>query len=96
MVSNIWSAYKPEKNDVFTLDVSLFRKNGEKYFIGRYVNPDEKYLWKLVEEDENPIAQIIEHHREYYSIRELLNIIWCLIIHKPKHEYLKLEWLKEQ
>ena len=61
-----------------------------------FVTVDKYINWKITPTFEYAYAKIIEHNKEYYSFRELLKTFWCFVLHKPKYEYLKAEWISDE
>jgi hypothetical protein len=89
-----WSVFAPNKGDVFQLNINAFSGDKGELSAGKHIKFDSYNGWSLSQGAHSCQAIIIEYHRDFYTIKDLIGLIWKLIIKNPKSEYVKAEWIK--
>ena len=93
----VWTAYRPEENDVFTLNPICFDGNTNDIRAGDYLKINGQHSFIKIHpfsnSEESNVAIVLEHPREYYQVKDVTDILYKFIFRKIKLETIKVKWM---
>ncbi len=93
-VNKKYPAFKIEEGDVVFLNPICFDANIKDLKTGTLIKFNDHNSFSIAKDQDKACGILLSHKKEYYSLKEILNILYMFFMKKPKKDILEMEFIK--